>query len=158
MREYIDLINNILSEDMNKPKRAGIIPIFIDAENEFVLAYCMIPSDANYGGTSPQMAKGKTGNMSVEDTAWKEAHEELGLLQRNTKGGLQKLGLYPYSGLKDSDEIAVFYVLVDDPDLWDEPHYETGWSGWINLTTDLEKIRSNQRRIFSDLLRKVKTA
>ena len=46
-------------------------------------AHCAEPRSA-YGGTSPQLAKGKIERGdSVIDTAWREGEEELGLKKSN---------------------------------------------------------------------------
>lgn len=151
LSKNIGIVNSILK---NNPTRAGIIPYYVNEVGD-LLVYCMIPSDPAYGGSDPQMAKGKTDNMDAIDTAWKEAKEELGLVRTNISGGIKLLGTYPYNGDCQSDEIAVYYGKVVDSDKWNEPHYETGWSGWVNISLDIDDIRKNQRNIFKDLLGKV---
>lgn len=123
--------------------RAGIIPYYIDDVGQ-VVVYTMIPSDPEFGGTMPQMAKGQIDEgMSVYETALNEGHEELGLIVENIKE-CTYLGVY--------SKIAAYYCTLYDNSCWDEPHYETGWSGWINLGTEMHKIRHEHRRIFSDLV------
>ena len=36
-----------------------------------------------------------------------------------------------------TDIMAVFYGEVIDENDWGQPHYETGWSGWVNLSTEV---------------------
>jgi 8-oxo-dGTP pyrophosphatase MutT (NUDIX family) len=147
----IERLNGIISK---KPKRAGIIPYMYNEDGD-VLVYCMIPSDAEYGGTSPQMAKGKTDNLSAYDTAIKEGQEELGLIVSNINGRPKSLGVFEYSGMKQTDEIEVFYCEIKDKDKWGTPHYETGWSGWVNISKEFNKIRKSQQQYFKKLLEKL---
>ncbi|ASV44340.1 hypothetical protein PBI_SCTP2_325 [Salicola phage SCTP-2] len=144
----------ITSEKLNGKivRRAGIIPYIIDNDGN-IHVYTMIPSDPDYGGTQPQIAKGKMhNNLTSEQTAWNEGEEELGLIKSNTKN-FELLKVYPYnqdhSG--SNDNLAVYIVEVIDSEKWNEPHYETGWSGWINITNNLSKIRDIQQNIFKDL-------
>ena len=179
MKEYLDMINSIEKKNIvegtfvdydpmfgddgvpitpdniggKNIRRAGFIPFYIDDDGD-VFAYTMIPSDPAYGGTEPQLAKGKLNDgLSSKETAVKEAEEELGLIKSNLSY-VNLLGVYPYKQ-GDQDNIAVYYGEVKNSELWSEYHYETGWTGWINLTTDLGKIRSRQQPIFKDLLNKV---
>lgn len=135
-----------ISESTGSAKRAGIIPYYIDNDGS-VLVYTMIPSDPAYGGTSPQMAKGQIDEgMDAYETALKEGHEEIGLRKDNIVD-LQVLGVY--------SKIAVYFCTVRNPELWDEPHYETGWSGWINISEDFSQIRDIHQPIFMDLYERV---
>ena len=60
---------NMIIENSNV-KRAGVIPYRFNDKGE-IEVYCMVPSDPAYGGTSPQLAKGKIERGdSVIDTAW----------------------------------------------------------------------------------------
>lgn len=147
----MNIIKNLNTIISKKPKRAGIIPYMYNDNNE-VLVYCMIPSDPAYGGTSPQIAKGKTDNISSKETALKEGEEELGLKKSNIDGNIKSLGIFEYSGMKANDEIEVFYCKVKDKDDWGKPHYETGWSGWVNLNTEFNKLRKNQQEYYKKLL------
>lgn len=135
-----------ITESVSSARRAGIIPYYID-DNGDVLVYTMIPSDPDYGGTSPQMAKGHIDpGMDAYETAMKEGNEEIGLIRGNVID-VQVLGVYA--------RIAVYICTVKNPNLWDKPHYETGWSGWVNLTKDFDSIRQEHKPIFMDLYNKV---
>ena len=61
--------------------RAGIVPYFID--NNQIYVYLMIPSDPAYGGTEPQIAKGRVEEEGEEEAAIREGEEELGLIRAN---------------------------------------------------------------------------
>lgn len=147
---------NIIIEN-NNVKRAGVIPYRFNDKGE-VEVYCMIPSDPAYGGSAPQLAKGKIDRgESAISTAWREGEEELGLKKSNIKDGkLELLGYFNYTGMDvGTDIMAVFYGEVIDENDWGQPHYETGWSGWVNLSTEFEKLRRNQQIYYKLLLTKI---
>jgi hypothetical protein len=48
--------------------------------------------------------------------------------------------------------MPVYSGLIKDPDLWGEPHYETGSTFWLNLTTDFDKVRRIQQSVFKHVL------
>lgn len=65
---------NIIIEN-NNVKRAGVIPYRFNDKGE-VEVYCMIPSDPAYGGSAPQLAKGKIDRgESAINTAWREGEK-----------------------------------------------------------------------------------
>lgn len=65
-------------------KRAAVIPYFINDDGTIEMMF-MQPSDSLYGGSDPQISKGKVDptDATVEDAAFREAHEELGLKEEN---------------------------------------------------------------------------
>lgn len=126
---------------MEKPKRSGVIPY--DIREGRIYVYCMIPSDAAYGGTSPQMAKGRVEpELTPFQNAKKEAFEELGLLEHNSYN-FETLGMFV--------DIMVYTCNVIDEDDWGKPHFETGWSGWIDITDNVNKIRSIHQPAFKEV-------
>lgn len=123
---------------------AGTIPYYID-ENNDVHVYLMIPSNPDYGGTQPQLAKGQIDDgYTVKETAAKEAKEEVGLKLTNLKF-FKKLNDFKYI---DGKMIAVYYAEVKDINDFNDPHWESKWSGWINLSKDFNVIRPEQKHIF----------
>jgi 8-oxo-dGTP pyrophosphatase MutT (NUDIX family) len=131
-------------------EKAGLIPVYLNNSNVYVRV--MIPSDPAYGGSSPQMSKGtvEKGESSITG-AIREAEEELGLIASNiTDIRLVSKEIIP--GM-DQFRIPVYSGLIKDPDLWGEPHYETGSTFWLNLTTDFDKIRKVQQGVFMNVLR-----
>lgn len=127
-------------------KHAGFIPYYINDDGE-VFMMTMIPSDPEYGGSEPQMAKGRIDpGHDAKSTAHKEAQEEVGLKPNNLKS-IEFLGV-----MTTNKPIAIYYGEVKDINDFSEPHYETGWSGWINITKNLKMIRGEQRHVFSKLL------
>lgn len=124
------------------PKRSGLIPIYIEYGRVF--ACCMIPSNPKFGGDKPQMAKGHIENdLEPEENAIKEAQEELGLKVPN---------IHSIHYLGDYTRISCYTCLVHDPEDFDEPHWESDWAGWIDITDGLNEIRDVQREMFSDCL------
>lgn len=127
---------------MLPPKRSGIIPVYFDCGRVF--ACCMIPSDPAFGGDKPQMAKGHIeDDLDPKENAIKEAQEELGLKLDN---------IYGVKYLGDYTRISCYTCLVHDPEDFDEPHWESEWAGWIDITDSLNDIRDVQRDMFRDCL------
>jgi len=127
---------------MLKPKRSGLIPVYMEYGRVF--ACCMIPSNPDFGGDMPQMAKGHIeDDLSPKENAIKEAVEELGLKESN---------IHDVRYLGDYTRIAAFTCLVHDPDDFDEPHWESECSMWVDITDSLNDVRDVQRDIFRDCL------
>lgn len=128
---------------MLPPKRSGLIPIFKEYGRTY--AYCMIPSDPLFGGDMPQMAKGHIEiDLSPLDNAIKEATEELGLKVSN---------ITDVKYLGDYTRIASFTCGVIDPEDFDEPHWESSWAGWVDITEGLNDIRDVQQEIFLECIK-----
>jgi len=130
-------------------EKAGLIPVYLNNGNVYVRV--MIPSDPMYGGSSPQMSKGtiEKGESPITG-AIREAEEELGLIASNiTDIRLVSKEIIP--GIEQF-VMPVYSGLIKDPDLWGEPHYETGSTFWLNLTTDFDKVRRIQQSVFKHVL------
>lgn len=129
-------------ETMRPPKRSGLIPVYFDCGRIF--ACCMIPSNVKYGGDMPQMAKGHIEEVyTPKDNAIKEAQEELGLKMEN----IQEV-FY----LGDYTRISCYTCMVNDPDDFNEPHWESDAAIWVDITDSLNDVRDVQRDIFNDCL------
>ena len=75
--------------------RAGLIPYYINEETGDIEMMFMIPSDQQYGGSAPQIAKGRIEDDEDEkETAIREAKEELGLIPANIVGDVEYLGVH----------------------------------------------------------------
>ena len=107
-------------------KRAAVIPYFV-TEDGSVLMMFMSPSDSKYGGSDPQLAKGKVDpeDESIQDTAFRETHEELGLRKSN----IHKDSVKFYGTILGNTDL--FYCRVIDQTSFDEPHYETEKTFWL---------------------------
>jgi len=136
-----------LSEiDQPPSKRSGVVPYYFNDQHQ-LMVYLMRPSDADYGGTDWQIAKGGVEpGLSSVDNAMKEGAEELGLKLSNTLGD-------PWLVTTDDRlSITVFAVQIQDPTDFDQPHYETGATVWLRLPADLSQVRKIHQHILSKLL------
>lgn len=107
-----------------KQKRGGVIPYYI--KDDEVKMMFMQPSDGKYGGKEFQIAKGKIDDgESVEDGAFREAAEELGLFLPNTKNR-KHLGTF-------LGRMTIYIVEVIDPsaDKFGDPVKETAAVKWM---------------------------
>ena len=133
--------------------RAGIVPYFFDGQK--VNVYLMIPSNAAYGGTEPQIAKGRVENENEQEAAVREGEEELGLVPNN----IEKIEIGwsgNLSGMSDNGyKFVVYMAAVKDPKFFGHPHYETSWAGWIS-EQEINRVRSSQRAIVSTIIQKAK--
>ena len=107
-------------------KRAAVIPYFV-TEDGSVLMMFMSPSDSKYGGSDPQLAKGKVDpeDESIQDTAFREAHEELGLRKSN----IHKDSVKFYGTILGNTDL--FYCRVIDQTSFDEPNKKTKKTFWL---------------------------
>lgn len=102
--------------------RGGVIPYFID-ENGNVEMLFMMPSETATGNRDWQVAKGKVEDgESIEEGAFREAHEELGLFMPNVMEKFD-LGLF--------GDVRVYLARIRDKNLFGTPHFETGDTRWM---------------------------
>lgn len=107
-----------------KVDRAGIIPFYINDEQEIVMMF-MVPSDPEYGGSDFQIAKGKVDpGEQHEEAAIREGEEELGLIKSNMISDVHFLG-------KFLGRMHIYTVQVESPTNFNRPHYETAQVGWL---------------------------
>ena len=103
--------------------RAGIIPYHIQEDN--IQMMFMLPSDTTYGGNCFQIAKGKQEEgENNEETAFREAKEELGLFKGNCTN-IHKLGNF-------LGRTMIYVVEVADPNFFGDPHFETQETKWMS--------------------------
>lgn len=87
-------LNDPIAPMPKKIWRAGMIPYFINDQGEVEMMF-MIPSDQTYGGSAPQMAKGRIeDDEDPKEAAVREAKEELGLIPQNIAGDVEYLGVF----------------------------------------------------------------
>lgn len=107
-----------------KQNRGGVIPYYI--KDDEVKMMFMQPSDGKYGGSAFQIAKGKIDEgESIEEGAFREAEEELGLFLPNTKNR-KNLGTF-------LGRMTVYIVEVIDPSpgKFGDPVEETAAVKWM---------------------------
>lgn len=129
-------------------KRAGLLLYYL--KDDEVFFRCMIPSDPDYGGKQPQLPKGtiESGDTS-KYTAIKECIEEAGLKPSN---------LIDFEHFKDYPKLSLHLYIgsVRSPEDFGKPHWETGWSGWVNYDKKADTIRRIHRELFDDVYRYLK--
>ena len=107
----------------NNIDRGGVIPYYI-ADNGDIMMMFMKPSDSRYGGKEFQIAKGKIEEgESIEDGAFREAAEELGLFIPNTRNH-KLLGTF-------LGRTTVYLAEVIDKDKFGDPTDETSDVAWM---------------------------
>lgn len=90
----MDQNSDIATTFPKKIWRAGMIPYYINESGEVEMMF-MIPSDQTYGGSAPQMAKGRIeDDEDPREAAVREAKEELGLIPQNIDGDIEYLGVH----------------------------------------------------------------
>lgn len=103
--------------------RAGLIPYYINSRGQVEMMF-MIPSDQTYGGSAPQIAKGRIEeNEDPKETAIREAQEELGLITANIIGEVQELGVHlgrthMYTCRVKSQDLFGVYSLETEDVVW----------------------------------------
>ncbi len=127
---------------MSKKKihRSGVLPYYFK-DDEIKILF-MKPSDPKYGGNKFQMAKGKReeGETS-EEAGLREGKEELGLFKGNIED-IYDLGEF-------LGRTQVYVCKITDPDMFGEPHFETGETKWMTP----EEFQSDGRDLHKPVVR-----
>ena len=131
----------------NKQKRGGVIPYYIEEDGTFKMLF-MKPSDSKYGGAQFQIAKGKIEDgESDEDGAFREAQEELGLFEQNTRN---KVSLGTFLGR------TAFYVAeVIDKDKFGDTTKETEDTKWMTPKEFQKKGRDLHKSVVKAAVRAI---
>jgi 8-oxo-dGTP pyrophosphatase MutT (NUDIX family) len=110
--------------------RAGVIPYHIDEDGKASMLF-MRPSDADFGGNTFQLAKGKIDpGENSEQAALREGKEELGLFSGNIEK-IHDLGNF-------LGRTQVYVAKVKDKTMFGDPHFETEEVKWMSLQEFLE--------------------
>lgn len=120
-------------------RKAGLIPyVYEDGEPVFMF---MVPSDPNFGGTKPAIAKGNIDpGETVIEAAVCEAEEELGLVKTNIISETVRLIWTGHKGYS----MTVFMCEVRDKKNFVKPHFETGSTHWLTAKQFNEQGKSWQ--------------
>ena len=131
----------------NKQRRGGVIPYHIEEDGTFKMLF-MKPSDAKYGGAQFQIAKGKIEEgESDEDGAFREAQEELGLFEPNTRN---KVNLGTFLG-----RTAFFIAEVIDKDKFGDTTSETEAVKWMTLKEFQKEGRDLHKSVVKAAVRSI---
>ena len=120
--------------------RAGLIPFYINDDGTIEMLF-MIPSDQRYGGSAPQMAKGRIDDdEEPSETALREAKEELGLVAGNIDGDLKYFGVH-------LGRTHVYACEVKSKDRFGMFSYETQEVCWMTLDQFMKDGRDIHRSL-----------
>lgn len=129
-----------------KIPRAAYIPYYKEDNEIYIMI--MIPSDPNYGGSYPQLAKGHIeDNESPKEAAIREAEEEVGLKRKNI---VKTHYLGTFLGYTE-----VFYGEVHSPTDFGETTSETGDSYWIEVNDFFNSGRDIHKPIVHEFLKAI---
>lgn len=117
---------------MKKIVKAGIVPYIV---RNGVLRMCfMTPSDPDFGGDRPQVAKGNVDEgETTEVAALREGFEELGLLAENVVSTEYLLTHDVASQSGDTFSLALYAAEVKFQHAFGVPHYETKEVSWFTM-------------------------
>lgn len=138
------------NDELKKEKdtqRGGVIPYTVDDTGIKMLF--MVPSDPKFGGKKFQIAKGKidSTDASIEEGAFREAQEELGLFLPNISER-HEVGRF--------GNIHVFVAKIKDVDQFGQHDYETGEVKWMTPEQFQSKGRNWQKPLVKAAVRTIK--
>ena len=132
-------------------KKAGFVPYVIVGDTPLMMF--MTPSDADFGGDKPSLAKGgiDRGELPLE-AGFREAEEELGLKHANLMSETIELG---WQGIVKGDDetyhLSIFIGQVKDTKNFNKPHFETGRVDWLTAQEFSKVGRITHRKIVRSL-------
>lgn len=115
-----------------KMPRAGLIPFLRTSDG---LKYLMmVASDVKFGGPRPMISKGKIeAGETPQQAAVREAIEELGLKERNTRGEIIEVFSGHIQLRSCAYDLYVFGVEIQDRYDFDKWGDETEYTLWVTL-------------------------
>jgi len=134
-------LTKYIYEQEVKRNKAGGIPFYI--ENGRIQVMLMIPSDPVFGGTSPQIAKGRMdpGDKDTKTAALRELDKELGLKKNNIKniflGSINQV-------LGKDYKLFVYAVEVKDKNKFGKSDSEVKKTIWVDASEAVQTIRKGQ--------------
>lgn len=128
--------------------KAGIIPYYADGTALF-----FISSNAEYGGIDPSIAKGRIdkGETPIQ-AAVREGAEELGLKKSNFLNTPFLVWSGSVAGMAATYEMSVFAVEVKSKNDFSQAGSETGSTVWLDLNTQIGKVRDIHQPIVKSLV------
>ena len=132
---------------MAKIYRAGLIPYYI--KDGTIHMYFMVPSNPEYGGSDPQIAKGKVETHEDSEAAAKrEAKEELGFFYTNAKS-VEYVGNF-------LGRTHVYVAEIKDKEMFGDPHFETGETVWMTPEEFEQQGRTLHKPVVKAVVRFIK--
>lgn len=133
--------------EITAESKAGFLPyIMVDGVPQFMF---MIPSDPEYGGDKPTVAKGGIDEgESPKQAGIREAEEELGLKKSNVNPSTIRLAWAgEIKGMSSSYFMSIFMGEVKDKSDFNKPHFETKETVWLSLDDFKKHGRQSQVEI-----------
>lgn len=132
----------------DKHRRAAIIPYYYDDSRDALLMLFMKPSNPKFGGAEFQLAKGRVDpGENEKEAAIREGGEELGLFRGNI---LKILDLGTFLGYT-----RVYLAKIKDPNLFGDPHFETGETKWMTPPEFIASGRTIHRLVVKAAVRRL---
>lgn len=130
-----------------KIRRAGVIPYYINDDDEIMMMF-MKPSNPAYGGKRFQIAKGKfEEGETAEQAGFREASEELGLVNVNVLSSF-KVGEF-------LGRTTVYAAKIRNTNAFADTTDETESTAWMTLKEFLEDGRSLHRPVVQSAYRQI---
>ena len=135
-----------------KVQRGGVIPYHFDDSGDIKMLF-MKPSNAKYGGSAWQIAKGKVEDGEDAETgAFREAEEELGLFVPNTTNK-KKLGVF-----LGRMTVYIAEVIDPSPSKFGDFTDETEATRWMTLDEFAEEGRDLHKPVVKAAARAIEKA
>lgn len=138
----------MLLNEISGVQKAGFVPYVMEKEPLFLF---MVSSNPTFGGSLPMISKGhvETGE-DIEEAAYREAEEELGLIRSNVvsafKGWSGQL-----SGFDAHYTLTIYCGMVSSQSDFNEPHFETKETVWMTLDQFKKRGRKSHVPIVQNL-------
>jgi 8-oxo-dGTP pyrophosphatase MutT (NUDIX family) len=131
--------------------KAGIIPYFREEDGTFKFLM-MVASNPQFGGYKPMISKGSVeDNELVDECAFREAEEELGLTRDNCIGQ-PFLVFKDYVKLRSVEyNLTVYAVEVASKQNFIEPGSETKFTTWMSFESFMDRGRKDHQPIVQRL-------
>ncbi|HET8688270.1 MAG TPA: NUDIX domain-containing protein [Methanosarcina sp.] len=141
-------------EEFKPSNKAGVIPYFVKDEEIYMMF--MVPSNPKFGGSSPQIAKGRVEDgENIQEAALREAEEELGLRLNNIESVIH-VTTQILTGFDETYNFTLFAAKVSDPDNFGATDHEVGGRFWLTFDEFLQKGRSTQKSLVQLAYNKIK--
>lgn len=135
--------------------RAGLVPFYID-ENGVIHVLLMRPSDPYYGGEHWQIAKGIVETEDLQEEAFREGSEELGITGKDIIGEpffVASSVITARDGVKHS--LYIYAVRAKAMAVSGQYDYETGDTIWLR-EDQIPVVRKWQQPLLEKTIQKIR--